>query len=40
MSVRRVVPEVKDRMITVDLAYTGEVPPSLRLGQALRVQIE
>lgn len=40
MSVRRVVPEVKDRMFTVDLAFTGEVPPSLRLGQALRVQIE
>ena len=27
-------------MFTVDLAFTGEVPPSLRLGQALRVQIE
>ena len=40
MSVRRVVPEVKDRMFTVDLAFMGEVPPSLRLGQALRVQIE
>lgn len=36
MSVRRVVPEVKDRMFTVDLAFTGEVPPFLlpRAGSA------
>ena len=26
--------------LRLDLAFTGEVPPSLRLGQALRVQIE
>ncbi len=40
MVVRRVVPEVKDRSFTVELAFSDSVPPSLRLGQSIRTQIE
>ena len=40
MTVKRVVPEVKDRTFTVELAFTDSVPPSLRIGQTLRAQVE
>ena len=40
MAVKRVVPEVKERTFTVELAFTDSVPPSLRIGQTLRAQVE
>ena len=40
MAVKRVVPEVKDRTFTVELSFADSVPPSLRIGQTLRVQVE
>ncbi len=40
MMVRRVVPEVKDRTFTVELAFSDSVPSSLRIGQSIRTQIE
>lgn len=40
MTVRRVIPEVIDRSFTAELAFTGDMPPSLRIGQTLRIQIE
>ena len=40
MTVKRVVPEVKERTFTVELAFIDSVPPSLRIGQTLRAQVE
>ncbi len=40
MIVRRVVPEVKERTFTVELAFSDTVPSSLRIGQSIRTQIE
>ena len=40
LKITKVVPEVKDRMFDVDLAFTGDMPDNVRVGKSFRVQIE
>lgn len=40
LKISKVIPEVKDRLFEVDLAFTGEMPENVRLGKSFRVQIE
>ena len=40
LKITKVVPEVKDRMVDVDLIFTGEMPDNVRVGKSFRVQIE
>ena len=40
LKIIKVVPEVKERMFEVDLAFTGEIPENALIGKSFRVQIE
>ena len=40
LKIRKLHPEVKDRMFDVDLIFTGEMPDNVRVGKSFRVQIE
>lgn len=40
LHISRVVPEVKDRMFTVELAFDGDMPDNARVGKSYRIQIE
>lgn len=40
LKITKVVPEVKDRMFSVDLVFTAGMPDNVRVGKSFRVQIE
>ena len=40
MTLSKVYPEVKERQFKVDLAFTGETPPTVRRGQTLQLRLE
>lgn len=40
LRISKVVPEVKDRLFSVDLVFNGEKPENVRIGKSYRVQIE
>lgn len=40
LRISRVVPEVKERMFTVELTFTGDMPDNARVGKSYRIQIE
>ena len=40
LRINKVVPEVKDRLFSVDLVFNGEKPDNVRIGKSFRVQIE
>lgn len=40
MKISRVVPEVKDKMFTVELVFTDRKPENARVGKSYRIQIE
>ncbi|MET0984513.1 MAG: HlyD family efflux transporter periplasmic adaptor subunit [Steroidobacteraceae bacterium] len=40
MQVAKVYPEVRERQFKIDLAFTGETPPSVRRGQTLQLRLE
>lgn len=40
LRISRVVPEVKERMFTVELTFTDDMPDNVRVGKSYRIQIE
>jgi hypothetical protein len=40
LRISRVVPEVKERMFTVELTFTDDMPDNARVGKSYRIQIE
>lgn len=40
LRISKVVPEVKDRLFSVDLVFNGKKPDNVRIGKSFRVQIE
>lgn len=40
LKIRKVVPEVKERVFDVDLVFTDQIPDNIRVGKSYRLQIE